>query len=104
MAYKLFSEGFIPNMSKTETSRVSRMLTNAREDDEIPWEWIVDNTRKPSWPGTYSSPMNCQPIRLALVAEDPWEYQDVRIEVWSEKDTVPGCSRRSYKSLRCRSA
>lgn len=90
VAYKLFSEGFISNMSKTETSRVSRMLTNAREDEEIPWDWIVDNTRRPTWPGTYSSPMNFSRSVPQWWRQDPWEYQDVRVEVWSEKDTVSG--------------
>jgi hypothetical protein len=90
VAYKLFSEGFIPNMSKRETTRVSRILTCAREDDEIPWDWIVDNTRKPTWPGTYSSPMSFSRSVAAWWRQDPWEYQDARVEVWSEKDTVSG--------------
>jgi hypothetical protein len=90
VAYKLFSEGFIPNMSKQEVGRVSRILTGAREDDEIPWEWIVDNTRKPTWPGTYSSPMAFSRSVSNWWRQDPWEYQDVTVEVWSEKDTVSG--------------
>lgn len=90
VAYRLFSAGAIPNMSKTETGRLSRVLTAAREDGEIPWEWIVDNTRKPTWPGTYSSPMSFSRSVSKWWRQDPWEYQDVRIEVWSEKDTVSG--------------
>jgi hypothetical protein len=90
VAYRLFSESLLPNMSKRETSRVSRMLLNAREDGDIPWEWIVDNTRKPTWPGTYASPMSFARATPAYWRQDPWEYQDVRVEIWSEKDTVSG--------------
>jgi hypothetical protein len=90
VAYKLFSEGFIPNMSKKEVGRVSRMLVHAREDGEIAWQAIVDNTRKPTWPGTYASPMTFSRSVSRWWRQDPWEYQDVRVEVWSEKDTVSG--------------
>jgi hypothetical protein len=90
VSYKLFSEGLIPNMSKMETGRVSRLLGNAREDGVIPWEWIVDNTRKATWPGTYSSPMSFGRSVPKWWRQDPWEYQDSRVEVWSEKDTVSG--------------
>ncbi|MBA3884583.1 MAG: hypothetical protein H0X67_02485 [Acidobacteria bacterium] len=90
VAYKLFSEGLIPNMSKSSTARVSRILTGAREDGKVPWEWIVDNTRKPTHPGTYSSPMAFGRSVSRWWDQDPWEYQDVRVEIWSEKDTVSG--------------
>ena len=90
VAYKLFSEGLIPNMSKPETDRVSRILKHAREDNVIDWDWIVDNTRKVQWPGTYSSPKAFSRSVAQWWRQDPWEYQDVRMEVWSEKDTVSG--------------
>jgi hypothetical protein len=90
VCYRLFSEGAIPNMSKRETSRISRMLTNAREDGELKWDWIVDNTRKPTWPGTYASLMSFGRSVPTWWRQDPWEYQALRIEVWSEKDTVSG--------------
>jgi len=90
VAYKFFSEGLIPNMSKRETDRVSRILKHAREDNVIAWEWIVDNTRKVQWPGTYKSPKVFSRSVAQWWRQDPWEYQDVRLEVWSEKDTVSG--------------
>jgi hypothetical protein len=53
VAYHLFTKGLIGSMSKNETARVSRLLTDAREQGMIPWAWIVDETRKlertPSW-------------------------------------------------------
>jgi hypothetical protein len=90
VSYRLFSEGLIPSMARKETSRVSRLLTGAREDGTIPWEWIVDNTRKPNFPGTYSSPMAFAKSMRYWWRQDPWEYMNARVEVWSEKDTVSG--------------
>jgi hypothetical protein len=37
VCYRLFVARLIPSMAKTETNKVSRLLTLAREDDEIPW-------------------------------------------------------------------
>ena len=46
VCYKLFTERLIPSMAKKETDRVSKLLTRAREYNLIPWDWIVDETRK----------------------------------------------------------
>jgi len=45
IGYKLFTAGLIPSMSRNEMQRVYRLLREAREEDIIPWEWIVDETR-----------------------------------------------------------
>ena len=46
MAYQLFTRGLIPSMAKAETNKISTLLTWAREEDEIPWEWIVQEGRE----------------------------------------------------------
>ena len=45
IGYKLFTAGLIPSMATNEMQRVYRLLKEAREQDIIPWEWIVDETR-----------------------------------------------------------
>jgi hypothetical protein len=47
VCHRLFALGHIKNMSTTESNKVSRHLTHARERGDIPWEWIVDETRRP---------------------------------------------------------
>ncbi len=42
VCYRLFTEGHIGSMAKTETNRVSRQLTWARETGASPWAWMVD--------------------------------------------------------------
>ena len=45
VGYKLFAAGLIPSMATNEMQRVYRLLKEARERGDIPWEWIVDETR-----------------------------------------------------------
>src|SRR5271169_4015369 len=43
IGYKLFAAGIISGMH--EMPKVYRALVLAREDETIPWDWIVDETR-----------------------------------------------------------
>jgi hypothetical protein len=54
VGYKLFTAGLIPSMARNEMQRVYRLLKEARERGDIPWEWIVDETEPLSGrqPGT----------------------------------------------------
>jgi hypothetical protein len=45
VCYRLFVAGAIDSMEKKNTQKVGRALVYARENDLIPWEWIVDETR-----------------------------------------------------------
>jgi hypothetical protein len=53
IGYKLFTAGLIPSMGRNDMQRVYRLLKEARERGDIPWEWIVDETRAlertPTW-------------------------------------------------------
>src|SRR5262249_14992180 len=53
VGYKLFAAGLIPSMATSEMARVYRLLRLAREAGDIPWEYIVDETRSlertPTW-------------------------------------------------------
>jgi hypothetical protein len=42
LGYKLFTQGLIASMARSEMQRVYRLLKEARERSVIPWEWIVD--------------------------------------------------------------
>jgi hypothetical protein len=45
ICYRLFVNGWLPSMAKNDTDTVSRHLVWAREQEIIPWDWIVDETR-----------------------------------------------------------
>jgi hypothetical protein len=46
VCYQLFVRGWLESMAKTCTNRISRHLVYAREQEMVPWEWIVDETRE----------------------------------------------------------
>lgn len=85
VAYKLFTLGLIPHMS--QTGKVSRILTQGREEGYIPWEWIVDETRELEIPTVWPD----LAVRFEAMREnyrrDYWEMQPTHVELWSEKGT-----------------
>jgi len=90
VCYRLFVDGIISNMSVKETKRVSRILTDAREQDLIPWEWIVDETRELERAASWTDPAQYVRAVRRSYRRDFWAQQPVRVEVWSEKGTVRG--------------
>ncbi|MGH8115077.1 MAG: hypothetical protein ACREPS_08510 [Rhodanobacteraceae bacterium] len=90
VCYRLFAAGLIPNMGKTATGKVSRLLVGAREDGVIPWEWIVDETRAPEYVNSWDNPDALIGAAIRQYRKDYWTDQPNRVEVWSEKGTVRG--------------
>lgn len=93
IAYKLFTQGLIRSMHKNETAKVSRLLTDAREQGLIPWEWIVDETREAERIHTWSSPSAIIEAAVCGYRRNYWMEQPNWVEVWSEKGTVRGVLR-----------
>jgi hypothetical protein len=90
VCYQLFTRKLIPSMAKTETNRVGRMLTRAREDGRIDWDWIVTETHELEKASTWAQPDEfVATVRLAY-RKDHWALQPNVVEVWSEKGTVRG--------------
>jgi hypothetical protein len=90
VCYQLFIRKLLPSMAKTHTNRVSTQLVYAREEEIIPWEWIVDETREAEHQPTWANPESFIPVVMSSYRRDRWELQPRRVEVWSEKGTVRG--------------
>jgi hypothetical protein len=90
IGYKLFTAGQIDSMSTNEMQRVYRLLKEARERGDIPWEWIVDETRSIERVATWADPAAYARCVARSYRRDFWDQQPVRCEVWSEKGTVRG--------------
>jgi hypothetical protein len=90
VCYQLFVRGLTSGMDKVNTNRVGSLLTRAREEDEIPWEWIVQDGRAieslPSWndPAAFARGVQHSYRR------NKWLGQPKRVIVVSEKGTVRG--------------
>ena len=90
IGYKLFTAGLIPSMATKEMQRVYRLLKVARERGDIPWEWIVDETRAIERTSTWANPAEYARCVARSYRRDFWDQQLIRCEVWSEKGTVRG--------------
>jgi len=90
VCYRLFVAGYIPNMGKNSTSKVSRHLVNARENGEIPWDWVVDEHREAEHQPSWDEPGDLIDAAVNHYRKDYWTMQPERVEVWSEKGTVRG--------------
>src|ERR1019366_1406390 len=90
VCYQLFTRGLIPSMAKNNTSKISKLLTAARENGDIPWEWLVDETREAERVSSWKSSAQYAETILRSYRKDFWQHQPERIEVWSEKGTIRG--------------
>jgi hypothetical protein len=77
-------------MARAEMQRVYRLLREAREQGEIPWDWIVDETRRRERVSTWANPEAYARAVARSYRRDFWNQQPVRCEVWSEKGTIRG--------------
>ncbi len=93
IGYKLFTAGLIPSMARAEMQRVYRLLKEAREQRDIPWEWIVDETRELERVSTWADPAAYAGAVAQSYRRDFWNQQPRRVMVVSEKGTVRGLLR-----------
>ena len=93
VGYKLFSAGVIPSMERAEMQRVYRLLKEAREQEGIPWSWIVDETRELERVSTWANPAEYARCVARSYRRDFWDQQPRRAMVVSEKGTVRGLLR-----------
>jgi hypothetical protein len=89
-AYHLFTRGLIESMAKKHTAEVSRILVRAREDGDVPWDWIVDETREVEGGGGWDSLEEFGEAMLAGYRKNRWLDQPFHVELWSEKGTCRG--------------
>jgi hypothetical protein len=94
VAYYLFNVlQLIPSMEKRYVQRIGDEIRQAREEEDIPWEWVVDESRqlerRPSW----DNPEDFIESVIPQYRLDYWDHQPRAVEVWSEKSTVSGTLR-----------
>jgi hypothetical protein len=71
-------------------SRVQRDLTVLRRSEVIPYDWIVDNTRRIIRPYTCSSPREALQNAADGYRKSLWDGINAHVEIWIEKDALSG--------------
>jgi hypothetical protein len=84
LAYQLFNRKLIPSMAKEHTAKVSRLCTIAREEGDLPWNWIVDTTRREASVSTWDDPEDYASTIQSAYRRNKWIAQPKHISVWSE--------------------
>ncbi|HEY2918249.1 MAG TPA: hypothetical protein VGK77_04555 [Candidatus Binatia bacterium] len=93
VCYRLFVAGQIKSMAVNNTQKISRLLTRAREEGLIPWEWIVDDSRRMEGDAGFRDLSEYAENIAAWYRRDFWAAQPRRVIVISEKATVAGILR-----------
>jgi len=87
--YRLVSVQALEN-GTPDYKKLSRVMTDARESGQVPFEWIVDRSRPTYAPNVFD---NLQDGLMALrncYRKDYWQDQPVHVEIWTEKDAIIG--------------
>jgi hypothetical protein len=90
VCYQLFTRGAIPSMDKAQTNRVGSLLTRAREEGDIPWEWIVQEGRAIEKIATWDDPASFGRAVQSSYKRNKWAGQPTTVMVVSEKGTIRG--------------
>ena len=69
---------------------VMRLLGEMREDGSLPWEYISDESRWMRKPESYPDLHGALTSLKDDLILDKWHRQDVRVEVWCEKNALSG--------------
>src|SRR5436309_1052782 len=82
IAYRLFNKKLITSMSNKDgqVAKVSRLSVIAREEGLLPWEWIVDDTRKPQIPSAWDDPTDFLRLKAWLYTKNKWNVQPTHVE------------------------
>jgi hypothetical protein len=87
--YRIVSKGLIEN-SRADYQRVSRLMTKAREDARVDFDWIVDRSRPEYQPNVFSDANEYAEVVKRGYRKDYWQLQRNYVEVWTEKDAIIG--------------
>ena len=88
--YALTVRGVIKKEEIEYQRTVVRLLTDMREAEEIPFEWISDNTRLMRKPASFTSLDRALKASSDFYRRDLWAAMPVYVEVWCEKDALSG--------------
>lgn len=90
VCYKLFVRQLIADMFRNSTNGVGRHLVDMREQDDVPWSWVVDETRKIEKSECWNNLVDHYNENDSSYARDHWQDQPERVIIASEKGTVRG--------------
>jgi len=104
--YQFVARGLLENSQKSY-KRLGGIISDARLAGMLDWSAIEDRTRSIDKPSAWDSPAEIVEASASQYQEDLWAGQELRPEVWIEKEAlagviVPACERWRVTSFACR--
>ena len=96
--YQTVARGIIPNR-QSEYKRIGSIINDGRLAGLIDWSALEDRTRNLESVSHWSSPEDIIRVVANQYAIDKWEDQDIRPEVWVEKEALAGVVERICNQL-----
>lgn len=88
--YRLVVIGAIIKTQAEYKSNVCRLVGKMREEGDLPWHWIVDETRWQRKPESWCSLSKMLEYQQDFYRRDLWNDQGVYVEIWCESDSAAG--------------
>jgi hypothetical protein len=88
--YQLVVRGVIEKTELAYKNTVVRLLTEMRMSGQIPFAWIVDESRRTRQTQTYDSIANALEETAKFYRRSALRESSVYIEIWSEKEALSG--------------
>ena len=88
--YQAETRGVIEKTEREYKNVIVRLLVKMRVEDEIPFDWIADNTRWMRKGRSYSSMEEALRECARTYRLNLWDNPDAYVEVWTEKDALAG--------------
>jgi hypothetical protein len=88
--YRAVAAGLVGKTEAEYQGTVCRLLTEMRRAHELPYHWLVDNTRWMRKPSTYRNLNSFLAGVKHSYRKQIWNDQDAYVEIWLEKDALAG--------------
>ena len=88
--YQLVARGVIEKTEAQYQQTVIRLMTDMRIADELPFEWVIDESRRRRITQTFESITNALEYTAKFYRRSALEAADDYLEIWCEKDALSG--------------
>jgi hypothetical protein len=88
--YQLVARGVIEKTERQYQQTVIRLMTDMRIADELPFEWVIDESRRRRITQTFESISNALECTAKFYRRSALEAADDYLEIWCEKDALSG--------------
>jgi len=90
LMYRVVSAGWLPSTDRVHYTRVGRIMTKLREDELVPFSWIVDNVRSTLKPSSWAGLDDYVETVRDCYRKDFWAGLPEYCHIIVEKDAIAG--------------